>query len=98
MSNQQLLDLIIDKFDGSIVEDNKWRVTGSNGNHYWVEWHPFHKHYSCGCKGYSFRKTCRHIKELSKKFKDNLGKKKGKKHLTDRGMGSYIKTDEIGNI
>ena len=72
MTNQQLLDLIIDKFDGSIVEDNKWRVTGSSGNHYWVEWHPFHKHYSCGCKGYSFRKTCRHIKELSEEFRKNL--------------------------
>ena len=42
MSNQQLLDLIIDKFDGSIVEDNKWRVTGSNGNHYWDSMNPFH--------------------------------------------------------
>ena len=48
---QQLIDYIIDKFDGSIVEANKWRVNGSNGNHYWVEWHPFHKHYSCGYKG-----------------------------------------------
>ena len=37
-----------------------------------VEWHPFHKHYSCGCKGYSFRKTCRHIKELSEEFRKNL--------------------------
>ena len=74
MSNQQLLDLIIDKFDGSIVEDNKWRVTGSNGNHYWVEWHQSisNKPYSCGCKSYSFRKTCRHIKELSEEFRKNL--------------------------
>ena len=61
-----------EKFDGEIIEDNKWRVDGSKGNHYWVEWHPFHKHYSCGCKGYSFRKACRHIKELSGKFRKNL--------------------------
>ena len=72
---QQLIDYIIDKFDGSIVEDNKWRGNGSNGNHYWVEWHPFHKHYSCGCKGYAFRKSCRHIKEISNTFKKNLFKK-----------------------
>ena len=71
-SSEQLSFDLFDKFDGSIVEDNKWRVTGSNGNHYWVEWHPFHKHYSCGCKGYSFRKTCRHIKELSEEFRKNL--------------------------
>ena len=56
----------------SIVEDNKWRVDGSKGNHYWVEWHPFHKHYSCGCKGYAFRKSCRHITEVSNQFKNNL--------------------------
>ena len=65
MDNQKLIDLIIKKFDGEIIEDNKWRVDGSKGNHYWVEWHPFHKHYSCGCKGYAFRKKCRHITEVS---------------------------------
>jgi|TARA_R100000455_G_C6232418_1_gene93658 hypothetical protein len=74
-SNQALIDLIIEKFDGSIVEDNKWRVDGSKGNHYWVEWHPFHKHYSCGCKGYAFRKKCRHITEVSNQFKNNLFQK-----------------------
>ena len=72
MRGQQLIDYVIDRFDGSIVQDNKWRVNGSNGNHYWVEWHPFHKHYSCGCKGYAFRRTCRHIKELSNTFKKNI--------------------------
>ena len=72
-SKQALIDLIIEKFDGSIVEDNKWRVDGSKpGTHYWVEWHPFHNHYSCGCKGYYFRRTCSHIKKLSETFKKNL--------------------------
>ena len=71
-----LLDKLIETFDGEIMVDNQWRVDGSNGKHYTVEWDPYHKHYSCGCKGYSFRKTCRHIKELSKKFKDNLFKNK----------------------
>ena len=37
MRGQELIDYIINKFDGSIVEDNKWRVDGSNGSHYWVE-------------------------------------------------------------
>lgn len=64
-----LLELIIEKFDGEILEDNKWRMAGSNGKHYTVEWHPFHKHYSCGCKGYMFRKKCRHINELNESFK-----------------------------
>jgi hypothetical protein len=72
MRNQALIDLLIEKFDGEIIEDNKWRVDGSKGNHYWVEWHPFHKHYSCGCKGYAFRKSCRHITHVSEQFKNNL--------------------------
>ena len=36
----------------------------SNGNHYTVEWDQHHKQYSCGCKGYKFRRKCRHITEL----------------------------------
>ena len=72
MRGQELIDYIINKFDGSIVEDNKWRVDGSNGSHYWVEWHPFHKHYSCGCKGYKFRRKCRHITELSETFRRRI--------------------------
>ncbi len=34
-----LIDKIIETFDGEIVEDNKWRVDGSNGKKYQVEWH-----------------------------------------------------------
>ena len=60
-----LLETIIEKFDGEIVQDNKWRVDGSKGNHYTVEWHPHHHHYSCNCNGYMFRKTRRHINEFS---------------------------------
>ena len=67
-----LLEKIIDTFDGEIMQDNKWRVDGSKGNHYTVEWHPFHHHYSCNCKGYMFRKKCRHIKELSDSFRRKL--------------------------
>ena len=37
-----LIDKIIEVFDGEIMEDNKWRVDGSNGNKYTVEWDPHH--------------------------------------------------------
>ena len=72
MPNPQLLDLIIDKFDGVIIEDNQWVVDGSSGNRYIVEWNPFSKNYSCNCKGYMFRKKCRHITELSNSFRKKL--------------------------
>ena len=64
-----LLDKIIEVFDGEVMVDNQWRVDGSNGNHYTVEWDPYHKQYSCCCKGYKFRRKCRHITELSESFR-----------------------------
>ena len=66
-----LLEKLIETFDGEIMVSNQWRVNGSNGKHYTVEWHPFHKHYSCSCKGYTFRRKCRHITELNSSFKIN---------------------------
>ena len=56
-----LLEKIIDTFDGEIMVDNEWRVNGTNGKHYTVKWDPYHKNYSCQCKGYIYRKRCRHI-------------------------------------
>ena len=67
-----LLEKIIDTFDGEIIQDNKWRVDGSKGNHYTVEWCPYEKKYSCNCKGYMFRKKCRHINELSESFRNRI--------------------------
>ena len=64
-----LLETIIDKFDGVIIEDNQWTVEGSNGNRYIVEWDKYNKKYICGCKGYIYRKKCRHITELSESFR-----------------------------
>ncbi len=67
-----LLEKIIDTFDGEIMVDNQWRVDGSKGSQYTVEWNPYSKNYSCNCKGYMFRKKCRHITELSNSFKRRL--------------------------
>ena len=67
-----LLEKIIDTFDGTIVEDNQWVMDGSKGGRYIVEWDPYSKSYSCNCKGFMFRKKCRHIKELSDSFKRKL--------------------------
>ena len=35
-----LIDKIIETFDCEIMEDNKWRVEGSSGKKYSVEWDP----------------------------------------------------------
>mgnify|MGYP003115595843 FL=1 len=64
-----LVDLIIEKFDGEILVPNQWRVDGSKGNKYTVEWDKFHKNYSCNCLGYIYRRDCKHIKQISNSFK-----------------------------
>ena len=35
-----LVEYIIEKFDGVVLEDNQWTVDGSKGNRYIVEWDP----------------------------------------------------------
>ena len=64
-----LVDLIIEKFHGEILVPNQWRVDGSKGNKYTVEWDKFHKNYSCNCLGYIYRRDCKHIKQISNSFK-----------------------------
>jgi hypothetical protein len=64
-----LLEKLIETFDGEILEDNQWRVDGTNGKHYTVKWDPYHKNYSCNCLGYTYRRRCKHITELSELFR-----------------------------
>ena len=68
----KIVDYIIEKFDGEIMEDNKWRVDGSNGNKYTVEWNPYHKNYSCNCLGYTYRRKCKHTHFISESFRNQL--------------------------
>ena len=70
-----LVDLIIEKFDGEILVPNQWRVDGSKGNKYIVEWDKFHKNYSCNCLGYTYRRRCKHITRISDSFKNQYGVK-----------------------
>ena len=70
-----LVNLIIEKFDGEIIVTNQWRVDGSNGKKYTVEWDKFHKNYSCNCLGYTYRRRCKHITQISDSFKNQYGVK-----------------------
>ena len=67
-----LVDYIIEKFDGVVLEDNQWTVDGSKGNRYIVEWDPYQRNYSCNCLGYTYRKKCRHITQISESFRNQL--------------------------
>ena len=67
-----LVEYIIEKFDGVVLEDNQWTVDGSKGNRYIVEWDPYQRIFSCNCLGYTYRKKCRHITQISESFRNQL--------------------------
>ncbi len=69
---KELIDYIIEKFDGEIMEDNQWRVDGSTGKKYTVEWDSHHKNYSCNCLGYTYRRKCKHTNFISESFRNQL--------------------------
>jgi len=72
---KNLVSLIIEKFDGEILVPNQWRVDGSKGKKYTVEWDKFHKNYNCNCLGYTYRRRCKHITHISDSFKNQYGVK-----------------------
>ena len=69
---EEIIDYIIEKFDGEIMEDNQWRVDGSTGKKYTVEWDSHHKNYSCNCLGYTYRRKCKHTNFISESFRNQL--------------------------
>ena len=72
---KNLVDYIIKRFDGEIVVPNQWRVDGSNGKRYTVNWDKYHRNYSCNCLGYTYRRRCKHITQISDSFKQRIGVK-----------------------
>ena len=70
---KNLVDYIIKRFDGEIVVPNQWRVDGSNGKRYSVNWDKYHRNYSCNCLGYTYRRRCKHITQISDSFKKRIG-------------------------
>ena len=75
MTNQQLFDTIVKRFDGEIVVPNQWRVDGSKGKQYTVKWDKYHRNYSCNCLGYTYRRRCKHTTQISNSFKQQYGVK-----------------------
>ena len=70
---KNLVDYIIKRFDGEIVVPNQLRVDGSNGKRYTVNWDKYHRNYSCNCLGYTYRRRCKHITQISDSFKKRIG-------------------------
>lgn len=55
----------IDTIDGKPITapQTEWQVSGSKGNTYTVKWAG--NKYTCTCKGFMYRKHCKHVKEIA---------------------------------
>ena len=71
-NNQELIDFIVDKFDGTIIDDNNWEHYSIKGKEYDIMFDPSRIEWSCDCKAFTYRrkfkrKYCKHIIEIQNK-------------------------------
>ena len=75
-----LIDLIIEKFDGVLVDDYGWEHYKVKGKDYDIRFDPSRIEWACDCKAFTFRrrhkiKYCKHIEEIqSKKLAQRSGR------------------------
>ena len=55
MNNKELLDLIIEKFDGVLVDDYGWEHYKVDGKDYDIRFDPSRIEWSCDCMAFKFR-------------------------------------------
>lgn len=83
MNNKELLDYIIKKFDGVLVDDYDIYHYTIDGKPYDIRFDSNRSEWSCDCKAFTFRhrwkrKFCKHIIEIKNKtfnhrFKGRVG-------------------------
>lgn len=80
MKHQEILDLIVEKFDGTIIDEYGWEHYKVKGKQYDVRFDPSRLEWACDCKAFQFRgrhkiKYCKHINEVQDK---NLASRRGR--------------------
>ena len=76
----ELIDLIIEKFVGVLVDDYGWEHYKVKGKDYDIRFDPSRIEWACDCKAFTFRrrhkiKYCKHIEEIqSKKLAQRSGR------------------------
>ena len=84
MNNKELLDLIIEKFDGVLVDDYGWEHYKVDGKDYDIRFDPSRIEWSCDCMAFKFRhkfkrKYCKHILEVqNRKFQQRVADAEGR--------------------
>ena len=75
MTDTELQELLIEKFDGSIIDDYGWEHYSIKGKKYDIRFDRSRIEWACDCPSFTFRrrhkiKYCKHIMEIqSKKLK-----------------------------
>ena len=84
MNNKELLDLIIEKFDGVLVDDYGWEHYKVDGKDYDIRFDPSRIEWSCDFMAFKFRhkfkrKYCKHILEVQdRNFKQRVAQAEGR--------------------
>ena len=75
MTDKELLELLVEKFDGSIIDEYGWEHYSIKGKKYDIRFDRSRIEWACDCPSFTFRrkhkiKYCKHIMEIqSKKLK-----------------------------
>ena len=78
MMEQNLIDYIIEIFDGVLVDEYGWEHYTIKGKTYDIRFDPSRIEWACDCPAFTFRrrhkiKYCKHIKEVqNRKFEERV--------------------------
>ena len=84
MGNQELFDLIVETFDGVVIDDYGWEHYKVKGKEYDIRFDPSRIEWSCDCKAFTYRhrwgkRYCKHIIEVQdRKFKQRVAEADGR--------------------
>ena len=80
MRNQELIDYIIDKFDGTIIDDYEREIYKVGGKPYDITFDRSRVEWSCSCPAFTFRRRhkiskCKHIIQIQNEKFEKLTKR-----------------------
>ncbi len=72
MNNQELIDYVIELFDGTLIDEYGWEHYKVEGKDYDIRFDPSRIEWACDCKAFTFRRRhkiryCKHILEVQEK-------------------------------
>ena len=84
MTDKELLELLVEKFDGSIIDEYGWEHYSIKGKKYDIRFDRSRIEWACDCPAFMYRrkfkkKYCKHIIEIqSKKLEQRVADSRGR--------------------